>query len=75
MCSSPDPPAGKSQLVRRLTAPQARRAGRKLIGNPPVIQLFGSGEETRDFVYVEDAVELVSACAAAASCEPLVVNG
>jgi len=49
--------------------------GRRLIDNPPVIQLFGSGEETRDFVYVEDAVELVSACGAAASCEPLVVNG
>src|SRR6202011_562447 len=35
--------------------------GRKLIDNPPGIQLFGSGEETRDFVYVEDAVELVLA--------------
>jgi UDP-glucose 4-epimerase len=49
--------------------------GRKLIDNPPVIQLFGSGEETRDFFYVEDAVEWVSACGAAASCEPLIVNG
>ena len=49
--------------------------GRRLINNPPVIELFGSGEETRDFVYVEDAVELVSACGAAASCEPLIVNG
>jgi UDP-glucose 4-epimerase len=49
--------------------------GRRLIDNPPVIQLFGSGKETRDFVYIEDAVELVSACGAAASCEPLVVNG
>jgi UDP-glucose 4-epimerase len=49
--------------------------GRRLIDNPPVIQLFGSGEETRDFFHIADAVELVSACGAAASCEPLVVNG
>ena len=49
--------------------------GRRLIDNPSVIQLFGSGEETRDFFHVADAVELVSACGAAASCEPLVVNG
>ena len=49
--------------------------GRKLTDDPPVIQLFGSGEETRDFVYVEDAVELISACGAAASCEPFIVNG
>jgi UDP-glucose 4-epimerase len=49
--------------------------GRKLIDDPPVIQLSGSGEETRDFVYIEDAVELISACRVAASCEPLVVNG
>jgi UDP-glucose 4-epimerase len=49
--------------------------GRKLIDNPPAIQLYGSGEETRDFVYIEDAVELISACGIAASCEPLIVNG
>lgn len=63
-----------------LYGPQLRKQilwdlGRKLIDDPPVIQLFGSGEETRDFIYIEDAVELVSACGAAASCEPLIVNG
>ena len=46
-----------------------------MIDDPPFIQLFGSGEETRDFMFVEDAVELISVCGTAASCEPFVVNG
>jgi UDP-glucose 4-epimerase len=49
--------------------------GRRVIGNPPVIELFGTGEETRDYVFIEDAVELISVCSAAASRESLIVNG
>jgi UDP-glucose 4-epimerase len=63
-----------------LYGPQLRKQilwdiGRKVIDDPPFIQLFGSGEETRDFMFVEDAVELISVCGTAASCEPFVVNG
>jgi UDP-glucose 4-epimerase len=63
-----------------LYGPQLRKqilwdVGRKMIDDPPFIQLSGSGEETRDLIYIEDAVELISICGTAASCEPLVVNG
>jgi UDP-glucose 4-epimerase len=63
-----------------LYGPQLRKQilwdiGRKVLDDPPFIQLFGSGEETRDFMFVEDAVELISVCGTAASCEPFVVNG
>lgn len=50
-------------LVRRITA------------EPREVRLHGTGDETRDFLHVEDAARLVALVAAKAPDEPLVVNG
>ena len=49
---------------------------RRLASRPARLELSGTGEELRDFLYVDDAVRLVGLAAEAwASGEPLILNG
>ena len=49
---------------------------RRLASRPARLDLSGTGEELRDFLYVDDAVRLVGLAAGAwASGEPLILNG
>lgn len=46
-----------------------------LIGDPDFLALAGTGRETRDFLFVDDAVDLALAAAGAVNGEPILVNG
>jgi UDP-glucose 4-epimerase len=48
---------------------------RKINATPSQVELHGTGDETRDFLHVEDAARIVSLVAGAVRDEPLVVNG
>lgn len=48
--------------------------GVKLAGDDAAVTLFGTGDETRDFLNIDDAVELIVKVGAAAA-PPIVVNG
>jgi UDP-glucose 4-epimerase len=50
-------------IVRRIRAGETR------------IELFGTGEEIRDFIFVDDAVDLIRDAIAAATSLHMVVNG
>jgi UDP-glucose 4-epimerase len=60
-------PGLRKQLLWELS----RRA---LAGEDP-LTLFGTGEERRDFIHVEDAARLIAAAADPALAPPLVMNG
>lgn len=47
----------------------------KIDASPVAIELHGTGDETRDFLHVEDAARIVSLVAGSAGNEPLVING
>jgi UDP-glucose 4-epimerase len=47
----------------------------KLSGPSPSVELFGTGQETRDMFYIEDAVHLVSTMSSIDRTDNLVVNG
>ena len=47
----------------------------KITANPAELELDGQGDETRDFLHVEDAARIVSLVARTTRDEPLVVNG
>jgi UDP-glucose 4-epimerase len=49
--------------------------GRRLLTSDDAIELFGTGQETRDFLAVEDAARFIVALAATPHPTPLVVNG
>ena len=49
--------------------------GRRLLGEPGPIALFGTGDETRDFFSVHDAAEVIVALAGGNHPSPLIVNG
>jgi len=49
--------------------------GQKLLHAPDPVTLFGSGEETRDFLHVDDAVGLIHHLAVMPAAPPEVVNG
>ena len=50
--------------------------GSRLLRAPVEVELGGTGEEARDFLFVDDAVELVRHCAGLGRhAEPLVLNG
>jgi UDP-glucose 4-epimerase len=48
---------------------------RKLLANPARLELFGAGDETRDYFAVSDVAELVAFLARGTVSMPLVVNG
>lgn len=48
---------------------------RQAVNKPEMIMLAGDGNETRDFLYVQDAARLVAAVAEAVRDEVLIVNG
>lgn len=47
----------------------------KITANPTEVQLHGEGDETRDFLHVEDAARMVSLVARTTADEPVVING
>jgi len=47
----------------------------KVTANPAVLELDGRGDETRDFLHVEDAARIVSLVTRTPRAEPLIVNG
>jgi UDP-glucose 4-epimerase len=47
----------------------------KITANPTEVQLDGEGDETRDFLHVEDASRMVSLVARTTRDEPVVING
>lgn len=47
----------------------------KLRDNPPTVELSGTGTETRDMIYIEDAVRLVYGLRNCNNSEMLIVNG
>lgn len=47
----------------------------KVTANPAVLELDGRGDETRDFLHVDDAARIVSLVARSPRAEPLIVNG
>ena len=46
----------------------------KMIGSPEQVSFSGTGKETRDWIYISDAVELIDSCLDVPGC-PLVLNG
>ncbi len=49
---------------------------RRLCGEPAAIELFGTGDELRDFLYVDDAVRLIGLLAGAGRPDqPVLLNG
>ncbi|MHB1205481.1 MAG: NAD-dependent epimerase/dehydratase family protein [Rhodospirillaceae bacterium] len=49
--------------------------GRKLLAGEPSVTLFGTGAETRDFLNVADAADLITMLGTTPFTTPLVVNG
>jgi UDP-glucose 4-epimerase len=47
----------------------------KITANPTEVELDGKGDETRDFLHVEDASRMVSLVARTTRDEPVVING
>jgi UDP-glucose 4-epimerase len=47
----------------------------KITANPTEVQLHGEGDETRDFLHVEDAARMVPLVARTTADEPVVING
>ncbi|GAX36703.1 NAD-dependent epimerase/dehydratase family protein [Nodularia sp. NIES-3585] len=47
----------------------------RLQQSPSILELHGTGDEIRDWLFVEDAVRVLIAVADKASCTPLIVNG
>lgn len=49
---------------------------RRLCGEPRAIELFGTGDELRDFLYIDDAVRLIGLLAGAERPDqPILING
>jgi len=48
---------------------------KKIDASPAAIELHGTGDETRDFLHVDDAARIVTLVAKAPGNEPLVING
>jgi UDP-glucose 4-epimerase len=47
----------------------------KIAAGPADVELHGTGDETRDFLHVEDAARIVSLVSGAVADEPVVING
>ncbi|MCM1140046.1 MAG: NAD-dependent epimerase/dehydratase family protein [Muribaculum sp.] len=47
---------------------------RKVISDSPTIELFGTGKETRDFIYIDDLVHLIECVAKNSSFEGDIIN-
>ncbi len=47
----------------------------RLRQSPSLLKLHGTGNEVRDWLYIEDAVRILVAASASACCTPFIVNG